>query len=42
MNKLTPEMIEKIEKVLESGDRVELIPTKDSIKAVRESGKEIK
>lgn len=39
---LSPDMIEKIKQVLEKGDRVELIPTKDGIKAVMESRKEIK
>ena len=39
---LSPEMIEKITEVLEKGNRVELIPTKDGIKAVSETRKEIK
>ena len=33
---LSPELIAKIEKILSQGDRVELIPCKDNIKAVQE------
>lgn len=40
--KLSPELIEKIERILSQGDRVELIPCKDNIKAVQETRKEIK
>ena len=40
--KLTPQQIAEIEKVLEKGDRVELIPGKDRIKVIQESRKEIK
>lgn len=40
--KLSPELIEKIEKILNKGDRIELIPSKDGVKAVQESRKEIK
>ena len=40
--KLTPQQIAEIEKVLEKGDRVELIPGKDRVKVIQESRKEIK
>lgn len=39
---LSPELIEKILQVLEKGDRIELIPCKDGVKAVQESRKEVK
>jgi hypothetical protein len=39
---LSPEQVEKIEQVLERGDRIELIPGKDGIKIIQESRKEIK
>lgn len=44
MNKytLSPEQVEKIEQVLERGDRIELIPGKDGVKIIQESRKEIK
>lgn len=44
MNKytLSPEQVEKIQQVLERGDRIELIPAKDGIKIIQESRKEIK
>lgn len=40
--KLTPEQVEKIQKVLQKGDRIELIPVKDGIKIIQESRSEIK
>lgn len=40
--KLTPEQVERIKKILESGDRVELIPGKDRIKVIHEVRKEVK
>jgi hypothetical protein len=39
---LSPAQIEQIQKVLEKGDRVELIPCKDGVKLIQESRKEIK
>ena len=44
MNKytLSPEQVEKIEQVLERGDRIELIPGKDGVKIIQESRKEVK
>ena len=39
---LSPEMLKKIYEALKQGDRVELIPVKDGIKAVREKRTEIK
>lgn len=44
MNKyaLSPEQVEKINQVLERGDRIELIPGKDGIKIIQESRKEVK
>lgn len=39
---LSPEQVEKIEQVLERGDRIELIPGKDGIKIIQESRKEVK
>lgn len=39
---LSPELIEKIMQVLEKGDRIELIPSKDGIKIIQESRKEVK
>ena len=39
---LSPEQVEKIKQVLERGDRIELIPSKDGIKIIQESRKEIK
>lgn len=39
---LTPDMVRKIAKILESGDRVELIPGKYTVKVVQESRKEVK
>lgn len=38
----SPEMLRKILEVLNQGDRVELIPVKDGVKAVREKRTEIK
>lgn len=40
--KLNPQLIVEIEKVLEKGDRVELIPVKDGVKVIQEIRKEIK
>lgn len=40
--KLTPEQIAKILETLEKGYRIELIPTKDSVKIIREERQEIK
>lgn len=40
--KLSSEQVEQIRKILESGDRVELIPAKDRIKVIQESRKEVK
>lgn len=40
--RLSPEMIKKIHEVLEKGHRIELIPTKDRIKVIREERQEIK
>ena len=44
MNKytLSPEQVEKIKQVLERGDRIELIPSKDGIKIIQEVRTEIK
>lgn len=44
MNKyrLSPEMLKKIHEVLEKGHRVELIPTKDRVKVIKEERQEIK
>jgi hypothetical protein len=39
---LSPEQVEKIEQVLERGDRIELIPGKEGVKIIQESRKEIK
>lgn len=39
---LSPEQVEKIQQVLERGDRIELIPGKDGIKIIQESRKEVK
>lgn len=40
--RLTPEQVERIKKILEQGDRIELIPSKDRIKIVQEIRKEVK
>ena len=40
--KLSPEQVEQIRKILENGNRVELIPTKDKVKIVQEIRKEVK
>lgn len=40
--RLSPEQVEKIKKILENGDRIELIPTKDRIKIIQEIRKEVK
>ena len=40
--KLTSQQIAEIEKVLEKGDRIELIPAKDRVKVIHEVRKEIK
>ena len=40
--KLTPAQIEQIQKVLEKGDRVELIPKKDGVKILSVHRDEIK
>ena len=40
--RLTPEQVERIEKILEKGDRIELIPSKEKVKIVQEVRKEIK
>ena len=39
---LSPAQIEQIQKVLEQGNRIELIPGKDGIKIIQEIRKEIK
>ena len=39
---LSPAQIEQIQKTLEKGDRVELIPAKDGVKIVQQIRKEIK
>ena len=39
---LSPEMVSKIIKILENGDRVELIPVKDKVKIIHETRREIK
>lgn len=39
---LSPKQIEAIEKILEKGDRVELIPTKDKVRIIHEIRKEVK
>lgn len=39
---LSPEQVEKIEQVLERGDRIELIPGKEGVKIIQESRKEVK
>lgn len=39
---LSPEQVEKIKQVLECGDRIELIPSKDGVKIIQESRKEVK
>lgn len=41
-DKLPPELLKKINEALIQGDRVELIPVKDGVKAVREKRTEIK
>ena len=40
--KLSPEMVERIQKILEKGDRIELIPVKDGIKVIHEVRHEVK
>ena len=40
--KISPETLDAILKILEKGDRVELIPGKDRVKVIQESRKEIK
>ena len=40
--KLSSQQITEIEKVLNNGDRVEMIPAKDRIKVIQEVRKEIK
>lgn len=40
--KLSPKQIEEIEKVLNKGDRIELIPAKDRVKIIQEIRTEIK
>lgn len=42
MKKLTQEQIQKIEEVINKGDRIEVIPVKDGIKIIQETRKEIK
>lgn len=39
---LTQEQVERIRQILEKGDRIELIPSKDGVKVIQESRKEIK
>lgn len=39
---LSPEQVEKIEQVLERGDRIELIPGKEGVKIIQEIRKEVK
>lgn len=40
--RLTPEQVKRIEEILEKGDRIELIPSKEKVKIVQEVRKEIK
>lgn len=40
--RLTPEQVERIKEILEKGDRIELIPSKDRIKIMQEIRKEVK
>ena len=40
--KLTPEMIAAIERVVNQGDRAEVIPAKDGIKVLRARREEVK
>lgn len=40
--RLTPEQVDRIEEILEKGDRIELIPCKDGIKVIQEVRSEIK
>lgn len=42
MKRLTQEQIQKIEEVINKGDRIEVIPVKDGIKIIQETRKEIK
>ena len=42
MKRLTQEQIQKIEEVINKGDRIEVIPVKDGVKIIQESRKEIK
>jgi hypothetical protein len=39
---LTQEQVERIRQILEKGDRVELIPSKERIKIIREVRSEVK
>lgn len=39
---LTQEQVERIQQILEKGDRIELIPGKERIKIIQESRKEVK
>lgn len=41
-HKLTPEQIKSAEKILQKGDRVELIPVKKSVKIIHIKREEIK
>lgn len=40
--KISPEMLKKILETLEKGHRIELIPTKDKVKVIKEERQEIK
>lgn len=42
MKRLTQEQVQKIEEVINKGDRIEVIPVKDGIKIIQETRKEIK
>lgn len=42
MKRLTQEQIQKIEEVINKGDRIEVIPVKEGIKIIQETRKEIK
>lgn len=42
MKRLTQEQIQKIEEIINKGDRIEVIPVKDGIKIIQETRKEIK
>ena len=39
---LSPEQLEAIQRILQNGDRVELIPAKEGVKIIQQSRKEVK